>query len=267
MTLLDINRISKSYGPIEVLDNISFKVQRGQNVGLIGANGCGKSTLLKIIVGEIEASSGVVSTPSGTRIGYVSQHLQADPDSTVLTEVRRAFGPLLELESRLERAEISLNDPSTASDPNALEKAVQAFGDLQEQFQQAGGYEMDARVDAVIDGLGLTERRDQTLGTLSGGEKNIVALARTLLETPDLLLLDEPANHLDFEGLAWLEGFLQTYDRTVLLVSHNRYLLDRTVTRIVEIESRRIAEYEGNYSSYRAQKMALSGFLNGETIE
>jgi ATP-binding cassette subfamily F protein 3 len=136
-----------------------------------------------------------------------------------------------------------------------MSRALSRYSKLQEEFETQGGYEAQSRVDAIIDGLGLTVKRDQQVDTLSGGEKNIVALARTLIGEPDLLLLDEPANHLDFEGLDWLEDFLQKYPKALILVSHNRYLLDRTVTRILEIENTGIKSYTGNYSAYRVEKM------------
>lgn len=224
-------------------------------MGLVGENGSGKSTLLKMIAGIEEVSGGAVSRPKGLRVGYLAQHLEYGEGNTVYEEVREVFRAVRELEAELKRAGAGLADPAVASDEARLGEAMARYGDLTERFERLGGYTYGHRIDAVMDGLRISRLRDQRVGSLSGGEKNIVALARVLLEEPDLLLLDEPANHLDFEGLAWLEAFLQNYGRAVILVSHNRYLLDRVAGRIVEIEDRRAAAYSGNYSAYRAEKL------------
>ena len=255
MTRLDLHEIFKSYGANPILTHISFKIEDGDKVGIIGENGSGKSTLLKIITDREPPDEGTISKPRGTKVGYVAQHLDIEEERTVLEEVSSALKDLTRLEERLREAEVALTSPELASDPKGMEHALALYSKLQGEFESQGGYEAQSRVDAIIDGLGLTPKRDQLTGTLSGGEKNIVALARTLVGEPDLLLLDEPANHLDLEGLDWLEDFLQKYPKALIIVSHNRYLLDHTVNRILEIENTGITPYVGNYSAYRVEKM------------
>jgi ATP-binding cassette subfamily F protein 3 len=255
MTRLDLHEIFKSYGANPILTHISFKIEDGDKVGIIGENGSGKSTLLKLITDQEPPDEGTISKPRGTKVGYVAQHLDVEEERTVLEEVGSALEDLTRLEERLREAELALTIPELTSDPKGMQQALALYSKLQGDFESRGGYEAQSRVDAIIDGLGLTPKRDQLTETLSGGEKNIVALARTLVGEPDLLLLDEPANHLDFEGLDWLEDFLQKYPKALIIVSHNRYLLDRTVNRILEIENTGITPYAGNYSAYRVEKM------------
>ena len=255
MTILELNNVAKTYGANTILNGISFKANRGEKIGLIGENGCGKSTLLKMIAGAEAVTSGAISSPKGLRIGYLAQHLEYQAGSTVYQEILRVFDPIKRLEAEVKAAETAMGNPDIATDERKLQKAMAKYGRLQETFEHRGGYTYRQRIDAVLEGLRISGIRDRCIDALSGGEKNVVALARVLLQQPDVLLLDEPANHLDFEGLAWLEAFLQSYDKTVILVSHNRYLLDRVVTRILEIEDTRLAAYTGNYSAYRAEKM------------
>ncbi|MSS70255.1 MAG: ABC transporter ATP-binding protein [Candidatus Latescibacteria bacterium] len=251
MTILDINNITKTFGANTILDHISFKVNQGEKVGLIGENGSGKSTLFKMIVGIEDISGGTITKPKG--IGYLAQDLVYTEGNTVYQELLGVFEPVQKLGEELKTLEAAMNDPDP--DDRRLQKDLDRYGRLLEAFERLGGYAYEHRIEAILDGLRLSALRTQRVESLSGGEKNIVGLARILLEDPDLLLLDEPANHLDFEGLAWLEEFLQNYDKTVILISHNRYLLDRVVGRIVEVEDRKVAVYPGNYSAYRAQKL------------
>jgi ATP-binding cassette subfamily F protein 3 len=251
MTILDINNVTKFFGPRVVLSQVSFKVNKAEKVGLIGENGSGKSTLLKMIVGEESIDEGVIAVPGKTGIGHLAQHLSYGADNTVLEEIMSVFDHLKTLESELQEAEAEM---ATLKEVN-LEKGLARYSRLAERFEREGGYQYEHKSAAVIEGLRITRLTSQQMDSLSGGEKNIVALAKVLLEEPEILLLDEPANHLDFEGLAWLEEFLKNCEQTVILVSHNRYLLDRVVGRIVELEDCGANTYPGNYSSYRARKM------------
>jgi ATP-binding cassette, subfamily F, member 3 len=252
MTVLDVNRASKRYLSDLVLSEISFKLTRGDKVGLVGANGCGKSTLLKLIAGTEALSAGTITRPTRASIGYLAQELKHDETRTVLHEVRDAFAPLLALQQRLRELEHALSDNMPESP--AQRQALDEYGRVSAEFEQRGGYTIDHRVNTVLQGLRLSERRQQLLSTLSGGEKNVVALARVLLTQPDILLLDEPANHLDFAGLDWLESFLRQCEQTIVLVSHNRYLLDRVVDSVLEIDAGGLMRFTGNYSAYRAEK-------------
>ncbi|NKB68755.1 MAG: ATP-binding cassette domain-containing protein [Candidatus Latescibacteria bacterium] len=251
MIVLEAHQIGKYYGSEPVLEEISGKIARGEKVGLIGENGCGKSTLLKLIAGIEDISEGTLVLPGDGNVGYLAQELQYGQDNSVEEEVASVFGPVEEMGRQLQQLEQAMGQAEGA----ALDQLMQQYGELSSGFEQAGGYDYQHRIETVLHGLRLTSMRQRPVHLLSGGEKNIVALAKILLQEPDILLLDEPANHLDFAGLEWLEGFLRAYEKTVVLVSHNRYLLDRVVGRIWEIEDRRLTEYDGNYSLYRAEKL------------
>ena len=254
MTVLDVNNVCKRFDIELLLDGVSFKLSRGEKVGLIGGNGCGKTTLLKMIAGIEDPSSGVITRPGGSRVGYLAQEPAYDEGRTVGEELLEAFSEISGVSRQLKFLEQRLE-----SAPADEEEAVLAeYSRVSARLEQLGGYSFEHKVDAVLEGLQMASMRQRSLNSLSGGEKNAVALARILLEEPDILLLDEPGNHLDFEGLEWLEGFLRTYEKTVLLVSHNRYLLDRVVDGILEIENGRVARYKGNYSAYRVEKLRES---------
>ncbi len=251
MTILELHHIAMDYGAQDVLIDVSFKINKGEKVGLIGDNGCGKTTILKLIAGIETPVSGTVSKVKGISTGYLEQHLKFQAGRRVEEEIASVFEAVIQMQRKMHKLEAQM--ANGASDQ--INAVMEQYGRLQEAFERADGYACQAKIDAVIDGLGIDAWRDQSVDVLSGGEKNLVGLAKILLGEPDLLLLDEPGNHLDFEGLAWLETFLQNLDRTVILVSHDRYMLDRVVNRIVEVEDGKASTYIGNYSAYRAEKM------------
>ena len=251
MILLELHHIAMAFGAQHVLKDVSFKVQKGEKVGLIGENGCGKSTLLKMIAGQETPIGGAVSKSNGISVGYLAQNLVFEAGETVLEEIASVFDDLGQIQVGLR----ALEQQMSGLRDDELDRVMQKYSRLQEAFDRADGYASQAKIDAIMDGLGIASWGDRSVKVLSGGEKNLVGLAKVLLKDPDLLLLDEPGNHLDFEGLSWLEEFLEDSDRTVLMVSHDRYLLDRVVTRIVEIEDGKATAYAGNYSTYRAGKM------------
>ncbi len=245
MELVNVNNVSKDYGYRSVLTGVSFRVNAGRKLGLIGANGTGKTSILRLITGEEPPTGGVITKSHGLRIGYVPQQVEYEDAQTVLacalaehTKARRA---LREQEEHLARAPVG-----------ALPEAEEAYETAREAYERAGGDGLPQRATSILDSLGLAGRGDQLVGSLSGGEKNILSLTQALLADPDLLLLDEPDNHLDFAGLAWLERFLASFKGSLLIVSHNRYLLDRVVDGILHLEGGRIRTYVGNYSEYRA---------------
>ena len=254
MQLLSVERVSKAYGPVTVLDAVSLLVSGGERVGLVGANGSGKSTLLRIVTGELPSDDGgAVTIGSGVEVGYLPQEQPAVADLTVDELVRESVGGLRSLEQRLHQLEAAMTHVQGAE----LDAALAEYGDLAERFERRGGYELDHQIDTVLDGLGLADLpRDRRVGTLSGGERSRVMLAALLLQSPDLLLLDEPTNHLDFASAAWLERFLSAYRGAFVAVSHDRHFLNRTVTRIVEIDdhTHTLREYAGNYDAYRAAR-------------
>ena len=251
MTILEVNNVTKRFGADVILEKISFKVNGGEKIGLVGANGSGKSTLLKMIVGAEQTTAGTIIRQKGIGIGYLAQHLQYSPGNTVYQEILDSFKPLIKLGAELRALEARMS----SAEEEELKPALDRYGRLQDEYERQGGFTYEQRIEAVIEGLRISKMREQSIESLSGGEKNIVALARILLGEPDVLLLDEPANHLDFEGMAWLEEFLGNYNKTIILVSHNRYLLDRVVDSVLELEDKRITGYPGNYSAYRAGKM------------
>jgi macrolide transport system ATP-binding/permease protein len=253
MLLLSVEQIARAYGPLAVLEGVSFHVSAGERVGLVGANGSGKSTLLRIITAEIAPDQGRFNLARGVEVGYLPQEQPETADLTIDALIRDAVGGLRTLEQRLRELEAVLACAQGAE----LDAALAEYGDLAERFERRGGYELAHRVDAVVDGLGLGHLpRDRRVATLSGGERSRVMLAALLLQAPDLLLLDEPTNHLDFASAAWLEQFLAAYRGAFVAVSHDRHFLNRTVTRIVEIDehSHGLREYVGDYDAYRAAR-------------
>jgi macrolide transport system ATP-binding/permease protein len=251
---LSVSNISKTYGFHSVLNNISFVLNAGERIGLVGANGVGKSTLLKIITGEVEPDGGSVMLTPGSQLGYLAQTISVDDDKTVDDLIAESMRRVHELEGKLRDLETQMTITSSA----ALDAVMAQYGDTLEQFERAGGYDIGYRVDAVLNGLGIGHiERGRRFITLSGGEKARVGLALLLLKSPDVLLLDEPTNHLDVTSLEWLEGYLSQYPGAILTVSHDRQFLNRTVNAILEIDehSRAAKRYSGNYDTYQTAKL------------
>ncbi len=252
MALVELQAISKEYGARRVLDSISFEIHEGEKVGLIGVNGSGKTSLLRLIEGELEPDGGSIRRARDMRIGYLPQIPDLLPGNDVLTEALRVFGDLERVERRLRDLEDAMARPDAA---DHLQELVEKHGRLHEEFEHGGGYQMKSRCEAALMGLGLLKDAfSKRVEALSGGEKNRLALAKLLLSEPDLLLLDEPTNFLDLEATSWLEEFLREAPEAVIVISHDRYFLDRVATRIVEIERTSIESYHGNYTAYLAQK-------------
>ncbi len=250
--MLTVQQISKSFGIDTILNNVSFSLNPGERIGLVGPNGCGKSTLLRIITGEERANSGVVRrSPSNLRLGYLPQGFAPNPDGTLGLFLAHVEGDLPALSTRLEQLSVAL-----ATDPN--QPGLQAeFDQVLEQMTLAG--ENRGRGPAVLAALGLGELpEDLPISVLSGGQKTRLSLAGVLLSNPQLLLLDEPTNHLDIQMLEWLEGWLLNYAAAALIVSHDRVFLDRVVTSIVEIDphTHSASQYAGSYSDYLEEKLA-----------
>lgn len=255
MPVLEVTEISKFYGALHVLDAVSFAVESGNKVGLIGANGTGKTTLLNVIEGREEYDSGHVHVQSGARLGYLTQEPRFTPGVTVEQEMLAVFEALQAQAEKLAALELEMGQPGNTSDPPRLEELMARYSALREKFERDGGYSYRSRVRQVLTGLGLpAEFWGRPLEKLSGGEKTRAALSRLLLSEPDLLLLDEPTNYLDMGAIEWLEKFLVDYSGAVLVVSHDRYFLDRVATAILELTDRRIERYKGNYSAYCQQK-------------
>lgn len=255
--LIQVSDISKSYGASSVLSSINFQVQPRERVGLVGVNGAGKSTLLRIIAGEATADSGTIYKSKETTIGYLAQSSGLQSDLTIEAEMRAVFKSLIEAEQELRSLEQQIADPSLADNAKLYESTLERYAQLSEWFRERGGFEMDAKIRSVLHGMGFQHfPPDTVISTLSGGQKTRLALARILLQAPDLLMLDEPTNYLDIETLTWLENYLRSYSGGILVVSHDRYFLDAVVQTIVEIERHTAKRYTGNYSRYIDLKAA-----------
>ncbi len=247
MSLLSLKDIKKSWGARETLKGVSFTVSPGEKVGLIGRNGSGKTTLLDIISGRTAPDEGEIAVSRGTKIGYLEQEAAYKDGNSLLDEMLRARPDVLSLKRRLREAETTLSEAGLP--------ALEAYGLLQEEFEKCGGYAYDNLVTGALTGLGFDKSEfDRKISTLSGGQRTRLFLAKTLLAKNDLLMLDEPTNHLDVPAILWLEEFLKTYPGAALVVSHDRYFLDRVVTRIVEIDRGLSEEYNGGFSAYRMEK-------------
>lgn len=255
--LLQASNISKSYGTRTVLSNITLQVQDRERIGLVGVNGAGKSTLLQIISGEMSHDSGDIYKSKEIRVGYLAQNSGLDTDRTIWAEMLDVFGPLLETERELREMEAAMADPKLHEDEKAYENLLHQYAQKSEWFKEKGGYAIESRIRSILSGMGFGSFAPDTLiKTLSGGQRTRLALAKMLLQEPDLLMLDEPTNHLDIATLTWLEGYLRSYPGAILVVSHDRYFLDALVTAIYEIERHKSVRYTGNYSRYVELKAA-----------
>lgn len=247
MIEIELNNIKKNYGLKNVLDGASFEIKTGEKIALIGDNGSGKSTILKIISGEEKADSGKVNIRKEAEIGYLKQVYPNENDSIVVEEyLKRSFKKYFDMEKRLKELEVLMLDEN-----QNIENLIKRYGRLQEEYITLGGYELEEKFKKICSGFKFkTEFLNKKYNTLSGGEKTIVNLATILLKNPDVLLLDEPTNHLDIEALEWLEKFLNSYKGTVVLISHDRYFLDKVVNKIILLEKGKTIVYFGNYSYF-----------------
>ena len=229
-----------------ILDGVSFQIDAGERVGLLGRNGAGKTTLFKILTGELEPSSGEVAVASGRRVGLISQIPVYPAGYTVEDVLRSAFDRLHRMEREMQELERRMEGDS---------EALRRYGELQSRYEGLGGYDMDTQVNKVVNGLSIPEsQRGQLFASLSGGERTRVNLGRLILEDTDILLLDEPTNHLDLHATEWLEEYISRFRGTVVTISHDRYFLDRTVTRVIELADGKAEFYSGNYSFYAVEK-------------
>lgn len=255
--LLQANGITKLYGVTPVLEGINLQVLERERIGLVGVNGAGKSTLLKILAGEMSYDSGQIFKAKETTIGYLAQNSGLQSERSIWDEMLDVFTPLLETERELRQMEQQIADPKSSEDPKRYQELLDRYAVRSDWFKDHGGYEIETRIRSVLHGMGFGSfAPDTPIATLSGGQKTRLALAKLLLQAPDLLMLDEPTNHLDIATLTWLEDYLRAYSGALLVVSHDRYFLDRLVTTIVEIERRHSKRYTGNYSRYIELKAA-----------
>lgn len=252
--ILACNNISKSFGIDEVIKNASFHIEEREKAAIVGINGAGKTTLLRIIMGEYSADSGEVVIAKDRTIGYLAQHQNLSGDNTIYDELLSVKQDIIDLERKIRKLELDMHGRGGAE----LEAVMEAYSKSTHQFELQNGYAYKSEVVGVLKGLGFDESDfEKRMSTLSGGQKTRVALGRLLLSKPDIIMLDEPTNHLDMNSIAWLENYLVNYDGSVIIVAHDRYFLDKVVTKVIEVERGVVSVFSGNYSDYAAKKKQL----------
>lgn len=252
MIVLSASNLTKVYGTDVIIQNVDFHVNDGDRIGLVGRNGAGKTTLLNMITGELSPDEGQLFVPNNLRIGYLKQRDQFNPEGTVMGEIQAIFVPLKKLEE-----EIARTADQVANNPHD-ERLLHKLDDLQQEYDKRGGYTYKSEITGILNSMAFgPDFYDKKISSLSGGERTRLALAALLLEKPDLLILDEPTNHLDIGTLKWLEQYLSSYRGSIIIVSHDRYFLDRSVNRIFEIEHHKLRSYEGNYTAFAEKKRQI----------
>lgn len=252
--ILSCSHISKAFGQDVILDDISFHIEDCEKAAVVGINGAGKSTLLKIIVGELTADEGSAILSRGKTLGYLAQHQDLTSHRTIHQELLEVKRPLIDMEEKIRALELNMKHASGQE----LEDMLETYTRLNHQFELADGYSYQSEIIGVLKGLGFMEEDfGREISTLSGGQKTRVSLGKLLLSQPDIILLDEPTNHLDMESIAWLETYLMNYKGAVIIVAHDRYFLDRVVTKIVELDRGKAMVFQGNYSAYGQKKAQI----------
>lgn len=251
MIVLSCKNISKYFGIDMILKDVTFNINEGEKIGLIGANGAGKSTLFKILTNQMEYDEGELYIDKSKELGYLSQNLSLDSNNTIYTEVLTVFDSLMEMEARLKTLEEKMNEPYDASKIEYHNKIIRDYTTLTEVYENRGGYTYKGEISRVLKGLGFTENDfDKPIAILSGGQKTRVALCKLLLRKPEILLLDEPTNHLDLDAIEWLEGYLKEVKGSIVVISHDRFFLDAITNKTVELLGGRVETYNGNYTAF-----------------
>lgn len=252
--ILSCQNVSKAFGTEEILKKVSFHIEENEKAAIVGMNGAGKSTLLKILIGELSADEGEVTIAKNASIGYLAQYQEVSADLTIYEEVLSAKADIIEMETQIR----SFEEQMKHCEGSELDALMERYHTFLQEFEAKGGYYYKSEVSGILRGLGFSEDMfDRRLNELSGGQKTRVSLAKLLVRKPDILLLDEPTNHLDLSSITWLEGFLKGYKGAVILVSHDRYFLDRIVTKVVEVFLHQAHVYAGNYSQYSQKKAQI----------
>lgn len=256
--ILACNNISKSFIDKTIIRDASFHIEDREKVAIVGNNGAGKSTLLKIIMGLLSPDSGEVTLAKGKTIGYLAQHQELTHNTTIYEQLLEVKKDILDLERNIRQVELNMK----SANGEQLEQLLSTYSRLNHQFELANGYAYKSEITGILKGLGfLEEEFDKKVDDLSGGQKTRVSLGKLLLSKPDIILLDEPTNHLDMDSIAWLEGYLNNYAGSVIIVAHDRYFLDKVVTKIIEIDHTIVRMFTGNYSAYRTKKLAIMDTL------
>ncbi|RIW29389.1 ABC transporter ATP-binding protein [Bacillus salacetis] len=258
MILLQVNQIVKSFGADVILSNIKLEIQNRDRVALVGRNGAGKSTLLKIISGQLSYDSGEIIKPKEVSIGYLAQHTGLESGLSIWEEMLSVFDDLLKMETDLRKLEQEMADPDIYENADRYNRILKDYDNIQVKFKESGGYQFEADIRSVLHGLNFAGFDYSTpISTLSGGQKTRLALGKLLLTKPDILILDEPTNHLDIDTLSWLEQYLQGYEGAILIVSHDRYFLDKVVNQVYEVSRSNSKKYHGNYSQFLEMKAEM----------
>ena len=252
--ILSCSNICKSFGENDILKQVSFHIEDHEKAAIVGINGAGKSTLLKVLIGKLNADDGVVTWAKGASIGYLAQHQDLEGAETLYDALLEVKKPVIQMEARIRSLELEMKSASG----DELETKLSEYSRLNHEFEMADGYSYQSEITGVLKGLGFTEDEfSKPITALSGGQKTRVSLGKLLLTKPDILLLDEPTNHLDMESIAWLETYLRNYSGAVIIVAHDRYFLDRVVTKIIELDMGHCTVFSGNYSAYSDKKAML----------
>ena len=252
--ILSCSNICKSFGENDILKQVSFHIEDHEKAAIVGINGAGKSTLLKVLIGKLAADDGVVTWAKGASIGYLAQHQDLEGAETIYDALLEVKKPVIQMETRIRSLELEMKSASG----DELEAKLSEYSRLNHEFEMADGYSYQSEITGVLKGLGFTEDEfSKPITALSGGQKTRVSLGKLLLTKPDILLLDEPTNHLDMESIAWLETYLRNYSGAVIIVAHDRYFLDRVVTKIIELDMGHCTVFSGNYSAYSDKKAML----------
>lgn len=252
--ILACQNISKAFGVEQILKDISFHIEEKEKIAIVGINGSGKTTLLKIIMGEESADSGQVVLSKDTTVGYLSQHQDISFDNTVYAEMLETKKHIIEAEAKIRQLELDMKH----ADGEELERILETYNRLTSKYDRENGYAYESEITGVLKGLGFDKSDyDRHINTLSGGQKMRIALGRLLLTKPDIIILDEPTNHLDMNSIAWLEGFLASYPGSVIIVSHDRYFIDKIATKVIEIDNTKSIIYHGNYTYYASKRAQI----------
>ncbi|HIU13988.1 MAG TPA: ABC-F type ribosomal protection protein [Candidatus Fimiplasma intestinipullorum] len=252
--ILSISQLAKSYGDTPILKNITFKVEARDKLAIIGVNGAGKTTLFRILSGQEEPTSGTLSMPKHIEIGYLSQNLELEQDKSCIENLTLVFSPLIEMEEKMHELEAQMGNLQG----DALNQIMAQYDRLMHTYEENDGYSYKSKIRGVLAGLGFTQAQiEMPVANLSGGQKTRLSLGKLLLKEPDLLLLDEPTNHLDIDAITWLEGYLKSYRKAVIIISHDRYFIDTIASGIIEIENGKSTLYQGNYQQYADKKKEL----------
>ncbi len=252
--ILSCSNICKSFGENDILKQVSFHIEDHEKAAIVGINGAGKSTLLKVLIGKLAADDGVVTWAKGASIGYLAQHQDLEGAETIYDALLEVKKPVIQMEARIRSLELEMKSASG----DELEAKLSEYSRLNHEFEMADGYSYQSEITGVLKGLGFTEDEfSKPITALSGGQKTRVSLGKLLLTKPDILLLDEPTNHLDMESITWLETYLRNYSGAVIIVAHDRYFLDRVVTKIIELDMGHCTVFSGNYSAYSNKKAML----------